>query len=622
MKRFLFISLALLGMVACSGKEEVKEEKPDSISVVPENKAFENQGGQVDVFVESTGEWTLSSEDEYEWVEVSAKAGVDGDKVTFTVSPNTEELERKAEYVFMCGKASATFTVTCAKADPKPDDKISLFPESLGFDEKGGKKTISVTSTGDWTLAPKDGAEYDWVTPSVLSGKDGDNVSFTVAANNTLESRTATYVFTTGESAAAELTITCEGLKFFMELTSEEEINLSKEASEVVLTFNTNIEPRDLQQSVQQEGNWLTFNVALAGEGENTAKLVFNAAANETFAPRTATVTVTGVGGLTSEVKVSQAQTDRIYTETTTYYVGLEGGEIKIPVDANVDYTVTPSDSWITHNGKTGNEETFTVASATGNRKGSVTFKGGEAELIVNIEQKTQALIESVANMDGNWAWPAWNNGSVVDNLTELTMEATVNFQDFKSTKEITTIMGIEDYFLLRLGDGANVNNKTLQLVYKGGKAQAQYELPPFQYINKWTHIAIVFKSGKASVYVNGYEYLFAATGMSSVSLGADHNSGTGSLFKPWSFYVGYSYAQGREFKGYMTEVRIWNKALTTSELKAANHQYYVDPASEGLVAYWKFNEPAGSQTVKDHTSNGNDLTLHAPLEAVPVNLP
>ena len=56
-----------------------------------------------------------------------------------------------------------------------------------------------------------------------------------------------------------------------------------------------------------------------------------------------------------------------------------------------------------------------------------------------------------------------------------------------------------------------------------------------------------------------------------------------------------------------MTEIRIWNKALTADEINAPNHFYTVDPNSEGLFSYWKFVEGEGS-TVADATGKGNPL--------------
>ena len=53
----------------------------------------------------------------------------------------------------------------------------------------------------------------------------------------------------------------------------------------------------------------------------------------------------------------------------------------------------------------------------------------------------------------------------------------------------------------------------------------------------------------------------------------------------------------------------------------AAAHFYQVAAASDGLVAYWKFDEGAG-KTIKDQTSYGNDLTVEKELKWVNVSLP
>ena len=73
-------------------------------------------------------------------------------------------------------------------------------------------------------------------------------------------------------------------------------------------------------------------------------------------------------------------------------------------------------------------------------------------------------------------------------------------------------------------------------------------------------------------------------------------------------FYLGRSYTNNRDFCGLMSEVRVWNRALSADEINAPNHFYKVDPASEGLVAYWKLDDGTG-YIAKDYTANGNDLT-------------
>ena len=81
-------------------------------------------------------------------------------------------------------------------------------------------------------------------------------------------------------------------------------------------------------------------------------------------------------GNTSVTVAVTQAQKDRL--ETTgdlVQYVGLEGGNVIIPVISNIEYTCTPSDSWITYSGKEGDNECFAIASSSEDRSGSIEFK-------------------------------------------------------------------------------------------------------------------------------------------------------------------------------------------------------------------------------------------------------
>lgn len=62
-------------------------------------------------------------------------------------------------------------------------------------------------------------------------------------------------------------------------------------------------------------------------------------------------------------------------------------------------------------------------------------------------------------------------------------------------------------------------------------------------------------------------------------------------------------------FKGVFDDVRLWNVARTQQQIYESMTRP-VDPASTGLVGYWKLNEGTGT-TAYDATSYGNDGTLN-----------
>jgi hypothetical protein len=190
-----------------------------------------------------------------------------------------------------------------------------------------------------------------------------------------------------------------------------------------------------------------------------------------------------------------------------------------------------------------------------------------------------------------------------------------IKFDDFnKASGGIYTIMGIEGYFLLRMGDVGNPLTR-LQVATMDGN----YNVPFDCQANTWYHLAVVWKERKAYVYFNGelkgtsqqfaeykyvgwpvwnYVYLSPLALSPTWSYEPDGNR---------AFWMGYSYDANRDIHGLMTEIRLWNRALTAEEINAPNHFYEVDPASEGLFSYWKFTEGEGA-TVADKTANGNTL--------------
>lgn len=248
------------------------------------------------------------------------------------------------------------------------------------------------------------------------------------------------------------------------------------------------------------------------------------------------------------------------------------------------------------------------------------------------------SLINVVGDINDNLAWVDWKNKSELKDMTSFTMEVLFNANSF-ANEEISTIMGIEDNFLIRVGD-ANYPKNMLNIAY-GKKVDGQ-DLntrgsikieKPLMETGVWTHIAVCFDNGKIDVYQNGRRIggcekatlengdiltsMDFTTGISVDGSGRpDEDEG-----RPRAFWFGYSYDDKRDFDGMIAEARIWNRALTAEEINSANHFWKVRPDSEGLVAYWKFNDGSGN-IIKDHSGNGNNAIADHALLWVGVDLP
>jgi hypothetical protein len=231
-------------------------------------------------------------------------------------------------------------------------------------------------------------------------------------------------------------------------------------------------------------------------------------------------------------------------------------------------------------------------------------------------------LVNIVADMHDNYCDIDWQNPKVVSNLQEVTMEALVNANwSMECGDKMCTIMGIEGYFLMRVGDVGHQKNEFQFCGYPDGIGNG----PLIDY-NKWTHIALTVSlaTGEVVVYINGVRQPQSTTVNTSnwkakggISFDIDESVCNYPLF-----HIGTAYNNTRNLCGYLAECRIWNRVLSAEEIADQKiRPYYVDPKSDGLVAYWKFNEGSGS-TIVDRTGNGNNAIAKYPIKWVEMTLP
>lgn len=210
------------------------------------------------------------------------------------------------------------------------------------------------------------------------------------------------------------------------------------------------------------------------------------------------------------------------------------------------------------------------------------------------------AIINVVADMTETYVeFPKFDNPAPLSGLRQITMEALVKVDKFD--RMISTVMGIEGLYLMRIGDAGYANN---QIQIAGRSSNENFptaaESPAIP-VGRWVHIAVTHDliKGDWRIYLDGEEKASGKQvyGTRTLAVKTDVASpGTG-------FHIGLSYDKNRWLAGCIAECRIWNVVRTQAEIAA--HPYEVDPASEGLVAYWKFDEGSGT-VIRDSSPSAN----------------
>lgn len=219
---------------------------------------------------------------------------------------------------------------------------------------------------------------------------------------------------------------------------------------------------------------------------------------------------------------------------------------------------------------------------------------------------KGAALINVVANIKEIYFPIQWK--SQVNNLSTVTVEALLRSEDWVAGRDnaLSTVFGIEGKFLVRIGDADRPRDQ-LQVVAPGGNFPQPNVVSGLP-VNEWVHIAIVYNNitKERIYYKDGVEVYKDEAASGTISLAS-------------SCYIGKAYDNTRWLPGDISEVRIWSVQRTAEQI--ATNPYEVDPTSDGLIAYWKFNDGAG-KTIVDHTGHGNDITGSGDPTWVNVEIP
>jgi hypothetical protein len=202
---------------------------------------------------------------------------------------------------------------------------------------------------------------------------------------------------------------------------------------------------------------------------------------------------------------------------------------------------------------------------------------------------------------------PSFITDPTLASIPKLTLECRIYINAFQTANPfISSIIGIEENFLLRFGDVSVANN---QMQLAGGLVNGnKYPVTSKTFFStgKWYHVAVIYNGSTMSLYVNGVLDNYADASSGGINLTDSYSGG---------FHIGFS-AGGRYLNGYVSEARVWTKALTPKELQ--NNLCYVPPTSPNLLAYWRFNGDITGNNVTDLTGHGYTAVANNTITWIP----
>lgn len=296
---------------------------------------------------------------------------------------------------------------------------LTVTPATQNVGATAGSTTFSVSSSVTWTATDN----QSWLTLSPASGANNGMITATFTANTGSSARTAT-ITVSGGSQSQTVTVVQEG-------AAGGTLNVTPASQSVAATsgsttFNIN---SNVTWSVSDNQAWLTVSPT---SGANGGILNASFSANSGTTSRTATITITG-GGITQMVTVVQAGSvpNMLVVTPATQSVAAAAGSTSVSVSANVSWTASDNQTWLTLSPSSGTNNGTITANLTANtstsvRTATITVIGGGITRTVTIVQEgasattltlspaTQNVAATAGNttfsVSGNVTWTASDN--------------------------------------------------------------------------------------------------------------------------------------------------------------------------------------------------------------------
>lgn len=143
--------------------------------------------------------------------------------------------------------------------------------------------------------------------------------------------------------------------------------------------------------------------------------------------------------------------------------------------------------------------------------------------------------------------------------------------------------------------------NASRAFAYISGGTNANMSSSSTINLNEWVHVALVINNGTGTMYINGVQ-----SGSSNLSTVNTPSGGT-------NLRIGYRVPGGSNnlyFSGHIDELRVWNTALTSSEIRSWMCKEVNNTHSKfsNLQLYYKADTLSGS-TVRDFSGNSRNGT-------------
>ncbi|MHC4505003.1 MAG: LamG domain-containing protein, partial [Planctomycetota bacterium] len=210
----------------------------------------------------------------------------------------------------------------------------------------------------------------------------------------------------------------------------------------------------------------------------------------------------------------------------------------------------------------------------------------------------TQGKRGGALEFDGTDDYVAIANEANFDITGNITVAAWIKVASFTKKWQVIITKGGRCWRLQRDGGRRNLEWACTGLSHNGpGNVHGRVAVND----GRWHHVAGVYDGTETYLYVDG-------------KVDASARTSGSILTNDYKVYIGDdAQGGGRYFHGLIDDVRVYDRALSSDEIGMLVKGPRPAPGAaptEGLIGYWKFDEPAGAATAKDETGSNNGTNV------------
>lgn len=438
MKRYITILLTCVILIAC---QEQKEE-PSYLNISSSGEIVSGEGGSQEFLLSTTDSWVATAR--ANWLSVSPSEGIAGDtKVTISVAENSDPENGRVGSVYISSGALRDSVVVFQY------NGLGFLVDNREFEigKDGGKLSIPIkANTTDYSVVVDKDSE-DWILIERTKSLNHYSVVLQIAKNQHGKQREGCVSI---KYKGHEEHISIRQAEGDELITTIKTFEIGSRGGEILIPVTTN---RELFTEILSGNQWISVKEIMT-KTMNDYNLVLSISPNTDYDERIGQVKIkTGnsVGdnvnydGNESVITITQSQKDELIVTTTSYTIGSNGGNLRIPVKTNSKFTCEKMGNipWLSCENNT---NTKALESAYVNVKieknetydsriGQIRISGSGKESVVTI---TQSQLDEL--IVGETSFEIDNNGGIVSVPVETNVEYTPTILSGYTWMKIGTI--------------------------------------------------------------------------------------------------------------------------------------------------------------------------------------